>query len=88
MHYLFFFFSKVAVLAMGTWSKNLSRSIFVSRSDQEEDQYTSVNKDPRPYQHGFTACIHWDMNVKTVVQFSDDAQKGALILVSTLFHNK
>lgn len=55
------YFFKVAVLAMGTMSKNLLRSIFVSMSDQEEDQYTSVNKGPRPYQRGFTACIHWDM---------------------------
>lgn len=30
-------------------------------SDQENDQYTSVNKGPRPHQCGFTACIHSDM---------------------------
>lgn len=29
--------------------------------DQERDQYTSVNKGSRPYQRGFTACIHSDM---------------------------
>lgn len=41
--------------------KNVLRSIFASMSDQESDQYTSVNKGPRPYRGGFTACIHWDM---------------------------
>lgn len=55
------FFSKVGVLAPGAMSTNLSRSIFVSMSDQEEDQYTSVNKGPRPYQRWFTACIHLEM---------------------------
>lgn len=57
-------------------------------SDQEKDQYTSVNKGPRPLQRGFTACIHSDMMRKQWFSLQMGAQRRALILVPALFHTK
>lgn len=57
-------------------------------SDQEEDQYTSVNKGPRPNQMQVYSLYTLGYDVKTVVQSSDGAQRGALILVPALFYNK